>query len=127
MNLWPTDPNQNYYQKHNSFNIIIITAINLDGCNVKGYTAWSLMDNFEWNTGYSERFGMHYVNFTDPERTRIPKASAYWYGEVGIYHQECLSFLSWNQNENIDPNFAQKLLSGTCVIVINNRAGRNIL
>jgi len=88
----PTDPNQNYYQNHSSFNIIIITAINLDGCNVKGYTAWSLMDNFEWNTGYSERFGMHYVNFTDPERTRIPKASAYWYGEVGIYHQECLSF-----------------------------------
>jgi len=42
------------------------------------------MDNFEWNTGYSERFGIHYVNFTDPERERVPKGSAYWYQEVRL-------------------------------------------
>ncbi|XP_048237315.1 uncharacterized protein LOC124113782 [Haliotis rufescens] len=57
----------------------VLKAIKLDKCNVKGYTAWSLMDNFEWLTGYSEKFGMHYVNFSDPMLPRIPKASAKWY------------------------------------------------
>ncbi|XP_060595948.1 lactase/phlorizin hydrolase-like [Ruditapes philippinarum] len=60
----------------------MLKAINLDGCNVKGYTAWSLMDNFEWNVGYTEKFGIHYVNFSDPERQRIPKGSAYWYRQL---------------------------------------------
>jgi lactase-phlorizin hydrolase len=34
------------------------------------------MDNFEWNRATTERFGLHYVNFTDPDRPRTPKASA---------------------------------------------------
>lgn len=54
----------------------VLKAIKLDGCKVKSYTAWSLLDNFEWTPGYSQRFGITWVNFTDPERTRIPKQSA---------------------------------------------------
>ncbi|XP_076452948.1 lactase/phlorizin hydrolase-like [Babylonia areolata] len=60
----------------------VLKAIRLDGCNVRGYTAWSLMDNFEWVRGYSERFGLHWVNFSDPSRPRVPKASARWYAKV---------------------------------------------
>ena len=40
------------------------------------------MDNFEWEKGYSVRYGLHYVNFTDPDRPRIPKASAAAYREI---------------------------------------------
>lgn len=50
-----------------------------DKVKVKGYFAWSLMDNFEWARGYSEKFGLHQVNFSDPARPRIPKKSALWY------------------------------------------------
>nr|XP_022342919.1 uncharacterized protein LOC111136393 isoform X1 [Crassostrea virginica] len=60
----------------------MLKAVRLDGCNVKGYAAWSFMDNFEWNTGYAEKFGMHYVNFSDPARPRTPKLSALFYNQV---------------------------------------------
>ena len=58
------------------------SALRLDGCDIRGYTAWSFMDNFEWMRGYSERFGLHHVNFSDPERPRIPKASAKFFTSV---------------------------------------------
>lgn len=62
--------------------IFIILAINLDKVNVIGYTAWSLMDNFEWGSGYTERFGIHWIDFTDANRTRVPKQSVYCLKEI---------------------------------------------
>lgn len=50
------------------------------GVNLKGYFVWSLMDNFEWASGYSKRFGIHYVDYKTGVRT--PKNSAKWYKKV---------------------------------------------
>jgi len=40
------------------------------------------MDNFEWSRGYSEHFGLHQVDFKDPNRKRTAKASAAFYKQV---------------------------------------------
>lgn len=44
-----------------------------DGVKVKGYFIWSLFDNFEWNSGYSVRFGIFYVDYDNGRFTRLPK------------------------------------------------------
>src|SRR5579859_1243896 len=50
------------------------------GANLRGYYAWSLMDNFEWAMGYGPRFGMVRVDFETSQR--IPKQSARWYSQA---------------------------------------------
>jgi len=61
----------------------VLKAVKVDGCNVIGYTAWSLMDNFEWNEGYTATFGLHYIDFAnDPTLERKPKASAAFYKQL---------------------------------------------
>lgn len=51
-----------------------------EGADVKGFFAWSLMDNFEWGKGYSERFGLVYVDYATQKRTL--KDSAKFYKEL---------------------------------------------
>ena len=51
-----------------------------DGVPVKGYFHWSLLDNMEWNSGYSDRFGLVYVDYRTQER--IIKDSGYWCSDV---------------------------------------------
>jgi len=62
-----------YVQQHLA---ALQAAIN-QGVDVRGYFLWSLMDNFEWNSGYAKRFGIVYVDYATQQRIR--KASALWY------------------------------------------------
>lgn len=50
------------------------------GADIRGYFHWALTDNFEWNNGYAERFGLVYMDY--PTGSRIPKDSFRWYREV---------------------------------------------
>lgn len=60
------------------------------GCDLRGYYVWSLLDNFEWTDGYTQRFGLIHVDFDDPNRKRTPKASYYWYRDVINHNAVCL-------------------------------------
>ncbi|MCD7451750.1 Beta-glucosidase 44 [Datura stramonium] len=48
-----------------------------DGADVVGYFTWSLLDNFEWRSGFTSRFGIIYVDYNTLKR--YPKLSAYWF------------------------------------------------
>ena len=50
------------------------------GVDIRGYFHWSLTDNFEWHSGYCDRFGLIYMDY--PNLRRIPKDSFYWYQKV---------------------------------------------
>jgi len=51
-----------------------------EGVPLRGYFAWSMLDNFEWAWGYWKRFGLVYVDYATLER--IPKGSFYWYRDL---------------------------------------------
>uniref|UniRef100_A0A672K1L4 beta-glucosidase n=1 Tax=Sinocyclocheilus grahami TaxID=75366 RepID=A0A672K1L4_SINGR len=67
-----------------------LKAYLLDGVDMRGYAAWSLMDNLEWTMGYDERFGLFYVNRSDPSLPRIPKKSVWHYATI----TNCNGFIS---------------------------------
>ena len=61
-----------YLQQH----LAVLDQAVADGLDVRGYYAWSLMDNFEWAEGYTQRFGVVHVDYATQQRT--PKSSAKW-------------------------------------------------
>ncbi|CAA2998238.1 beta-glucosidase 40-like [Olea europaea subsp. europaea] len=63
---------------HNDYLTNLLAAIVEDGCNVKGYFAWSLLDNWEWAAGFSSRFGLYYVDYNDKLK-RYAKDSVKWF------------------------------------------------
>ena len=52
-----------------------------EGANVHGYFAWSIVDNFEWKSGYTSRFGMVFIDYKNHLK-RLPKMSAYWFKKL---------------------------------------------
>lgn len=65
-----------YYTKHLN---AVLDAIER-GADVRGYYAWSMFDNYEWNAGFAKRFGIVHVDYETQQRT--PKASARFYSQV---------------------------------------------
>lgn len=59
-----------------------------DKADVRGFFQWSLLDNFEWHSGYAERFGLVYTDY--PTGTRILKDSAYWYAQTAASNGDYL-------------------------------------
>uniref|UniRef100_A0AAY4EE72 Klotho beta n=1 Tax=Denticeps clupeoides TaxID=299321 RepID=A0AAY4EE72_9TELE len=60
----------------------VLQAIVYDSVPVFGYTAWSLVDGFEWNFGYTMRTGLFHVDFNSTGRNRAPKTTAKFYKQV---------------------------------------------
>ncbi|KUO95523.1 GH1 family beta-glucosidase [Ferroacidibacillus organovorans] len=64
-----------YFREH----LAAISEALYQGVPLRGYYAWTFMDNFEWSYGYTKTFGLVYVDRTTQER--IPKDSAFWYAD----------------------------------------------
>eukprot|EP00250_Pteridium_aquilinum_P015058 c22351_g1_i3 orf=247-1680(-) len=54
-------------------------SIRMDNVNVKGYFYWTIVDNWEWRSGFTKRFGLYHIDFNNPNLPRSPKASAKWF------------------------------------------------
>jgi beta-glucosidase len=64
-----------------------------EGADVRGYHAWTLIDNFEWSEGYGQRFGLVHVDFATQKRTI--KESGKWYADVAL----TMRWLSLSHNQ----------------------------
>jgi beta-glucosidase len=73
-------PRLDYIARHLS----VLADLIDEGFSIKGYFAWSLMDNFEWAEGYRMRFGIVHVDYETQIRT--VKASGHWYAELATAH-----------------------------------------
>ncbi|MDQ8020841.1 MAG: GH1 family beta-glucosidase [Moraxellaceae bacterium] len=69
----PDHARTEYLRSH----LAALSAAIAAGVDVRGYFYWSLLDNFEWNSGYAKRFGLIHVDYETQART--PKESAHWY------------------------------------------------
>lgn len=65
-----------YLRQH----LTIIEQAIAEGIDIRGYMAWSLLDNFEWAAGYSKRFGLTYIDYASQQR--LAKESFHWYASV---------------------------------------------
>ncbi|XP_077211412.1 beta glucosidase 40 [Tasmannia lanceolata] len=63
---------------HNDYLSNLLSSIRDDGCDVRGYFVWSLLDNWEWAAGYTSRFGLYFVDYKDKLK-RYPKDSVQWF------------------------------------------------
>ncbi|KAE9602115.1 putative beta-glucosidase [Lupinus albus] len=83
------DPEEEYLHDLKRINYLsghldnLVAAIR-EGADVRGYFAWSLLDNFEWRYGFIVRFGLHHV---DDTLKRTPKLSAIWYKNFIAKHK----------------------------------------
>ncbi|XP_057263567.1 LOW QUALITY PROTEIN: beta-klotho [Pezoporus wallicus] len=76
-----TDDTTAIYMMKNFINKVL-QAIKYDNIDVFGYTAWSLLDGFEWQHAYNIRRGLFYVDFKSEKKERIPKSSALHYKQI---------------------------------------------
>lgn len=80
----------------------VFTAIK-DGVDIKGYTSWSLLDKFEWEKGYADKYGFYYVEFNVRNKPRYPKASVQYYKEIDqvspLFKSSMATSLSINKSQ----------------------------
>ncbi|KAF9588026.1 hypothetical protein IFM89_007201 [Coptis chinensis] len=86
---------------HKSYLASLLRAMR-NGADVRGYFVWSLIDNFEWTSGYKLRFGLYYVDYLTLKRT--PKASAKWYKDFltnGTHAEQAAIKTSTSKNQDV--------------------------